>query len=158
MMLQKLKVIKDRKLEKAQQELQSAQAKILAKRAAVKAAKAALEQYIVWRENKEDELYAKAYEECLSAKGIDDLRYEIGMLRGKDATLNRNILDAEQQVDLAIAAKQQCQLAVSQAQKVLEKYITLIEQEQQKQKREQEREEEQALDELVTANFAGAAR
>ncbi len=157
-MLKKLEQIKQRKLERAQKELNSAQAKILAKRAEVKKVQQKLQQYISWRIAEEDRLYEQAYEECLSAKGLDDLRHEIGMLRAKDASLNRLVLDAEHQVDLAIQEKNMCQQAVQQAQKVLEKYSTLLEQEAQKLKREEEREEEQVLDELVTANFSKGLR
>jgi len=157
-MLKQLEKIKQRKLERAQKELKSAQAKILAKRAEVTKAQQKLQQYISWRVAEEDRLYEQAYEKCLSAKGLDDLRHEIGMLRAKDASLNRLILDAEHQVDLAIQEKDACQLAVQQAQKVLEKYSILLVQEAQKLKREQEREEEQVLDELVTANFSGGSR
>ncbi len=157
-MLAQLKAIKARKLDKAQQALASAQANILEKKKQVEVAKQKLTQYISWREAKEDALYEQAYREYLSAAGLDDLRYEIGQLRAKDAILNQQILDAEHQVDLAVAQRNECQLAVQQAHKVLEKYLTLLAQEAKQRQREQEKQEEESLDDLVTARFSGAVR
>lgn len=154
--LSRLKSIKTKKLEKAQQALQRALSAIKARKKALHNAREKLSQYIQWRLNREDQLFAEAYEECLNLKGLNELRHKIGVLRGKDAELNQKILDAEHQLDLAVEHKNTCQQEVVKAEKVLEKYTTLLIEETAKKKRQQEREEEAALDEFVIARFTGA--
>lgn len=156
MLLTKIKAIKARKLTLAQQALQRAQAKILAKRREVQQAEQALENYVEWRLAEEDRLFERAHEQCLNRQGLDGLRHEVGLLRAGDARLNQKILDAQHQVDLAIEEKNLCQQNLIRAEKVLEKYHSLLAQEAEKQKRERERLEEYSLDEFVSARYTGA--
>jgi len=128
-MIAQLLSIKQLRADKAQQAV-ARQTRILAKaNRDQEIAKKKAEEYRIWRIDEEERLFEQAKKTCLTLKELESLQQHIAILRDKEAALDEDVAKAlhrcEQEREQLKTRKEEAR----QAEKAVEKFLELNQQE-----------------------------
>ncbi|GLS24672.1 type III secretion system stalk subunit SctO [Marinibactrum halimedae] len=151
--LQKIKELKQRKVERAETEFRNAKKTLNELKIQYEAAVNESIRYTSWRIEEEDRLYQCIEKKILQLKQLDTLRERIALMHEKGAALNQKALELENSVEKAEKEKAKCQKALRKAEKDVEKYQLLIEETVKLARIFQERQSEELLDEFASARM-----
>jgi len=149
--LQKIRQVKQHKLQAAESALRTAKALLQKLKAELKAAEQECSRYQVWRIEQENKLYAEVEKKLLRLAQLDELRERISSMHKQEAKLRQETLELETKVKKASVDKTKCQQAVRKAEKDIEKYDLLIQETLEEARLIQERQSEDMLDEFASA-------
>ena len=156
--LKEIEGIWARRLERAEENLRLAQARQQRATRALQDAKAALADYLKRLPGLIEQLYADCIGHLVSREFVQDKSYEEGQLRAKVAEYRGRVTEAEKELQAAIEAVKNAQLALNRERVKLDAMRELIRDERKKMAAAEARGLAKALDDLAGAKFVRALR
>ena len=156
--LKEIEGIWARRLERAEEDLRQAQARQQRATRALQEAQSALAEYLQRLPGLIEQLYADCIGHLVSREFVQDKSYEEGQLRAKVAEFRGRVTEAEKELQAAIEAVKNAQLALNRERVKLDAMRGLIRDERKKIAVAEARSLAKALDDLAGAKFVRTLR
>jgi type III secretion protein O len=149
-MISQLLHIKKIRAEKADKAVQQQEYRVTHASTTVAKSEKSAEAYRNWRENEEEQRFAKAKQSTVVLKKLEALRQEIALLRERDAELKQKVAEAKKTLEKEQRVLREKKALALAAHKTTEKFVQLDKQEQAEKKLRAQHQEELEQEEFRT--------